>query len=997
MQRGFTTGFEMRNKKAQEISGIARTEHKFTVALLNLCVTGLLFVACSPGVVSPPHFNPSNDITAAAGSIRIMSPAMYSMVDTDTVNLQLWCDETSLINITEPESPNAIEYTCHQGTNQVIIPLSSRIGIKKIELHNAGFETSVLHLVRVDQNVAPPLFTRALALMNEQCSTCHQGEMSPIFRLDELTSEASFVAQRWVLPGEPGNSPVYQALQGAGLGGTMPLASAGWLPDLYPDIIADWINAIEPSNDKSQAFAFSCNPNEPSIEHHLRRLTKAQLQNTLRDWLAPLPEQLANDIWASTAAAFELLPDDTRENGFGRSDKSFSLDHLEAWHQVATLVGQAIANSADAQEALGPDCGALSSSPLSLLTESFNDSASLTEWMQSGSNNSLQDAPTLFSVANQRLTTSSPLINIHSHLLRPGSDSWSNYTFKGQMQRSAGGIGVTFYSDYPNSDTYFRLRASDSTPIEIAPHSASGGVTQGTCRSGVMMAQDVDYRFKVEVAQSAARAKMWPVSETEPTAWLIEDCSLPSPHTLAQGTIGVWSMQAGTKTWDNFSVVGSNASGCDTEYVVDHIASRLLRKALDTDTLVTLSNFFSEHGWAPLISRLLMRPEFMYHVEIEGDDIGSPTQSLLVLNDYELANRLSYHYWDTMPDDFLWSMATQGSLKEAQGYETALNYVLGHDKAIYSIKDFVRQWLQLDKLPHFAANPTPSIIAAGPQDILEHLEDFRDDAIEEMVDFVRYWVQEDGTFADLFMSSITTTQSPLVASVYEIDPASDTEPLRTFPQQERVGLLGRAALHITGTHESSPIHFGAKVQKRILCNPIPTPDASLQDMITPPTPDASLTQREQIENLTNQGQCASCHSKINPLGFAAQNIDAFGRFTEVEEVFDDEGNKLATHFLDTQVENTELFPGDNQNVTGLRELSEHIVESGKASACVSKHYFNYTFGRADNESLGGCDKESMRQSLTDPRGTLKSFLKSAAELDSFKTRRFTPDPADGGS
>jgi hypothetical protein len=187
-------------------------------------------------------------------------------------------------------------------------------------------------------------------------------------------------------------------------------------------------------------------------------------------------------------------------------------------------------------------------------------------WLDTSGNNSMNEAPNLFAVepipdGGQGLVTNSTDTNIHSHYATTDSDQWWGYEYFGQMRFSddSSGIGVTVLSDYPNSDSYLRLRRYGDQPgFALSPHSSSSlDVCQGETQSGVVAVPNVWYRFRfrTEDENGATRvlARVWDAREQEPGSWQI-DC-LWSAWPSAAGRPGVWSMGGGQKMWDELGAV----------------------------------------------------------------------------------------------------------------------------------------------------------------------------------------------------------------------------------------------------------------------------------------------------------------------------------------------------------------------------------------------------------------------------------------------------------
>ena len=117
-----------------------------------------------------------------------------------------------------------------------------------------------------------------------------------------------------------------------------------------------------------------------------------------------------------------------------------------------------------------------------------------------------------------------------------------------------GGIGVTFFSQYPQEDSYYRLRRYKNNAFHISPH---GTKVVGDTNTGVVPAHNVWYRFKVRIedtgTRSQIRAKVWPENSAEPADWQA-DCYDASTTRLTAGTIGVWSYHSGSKYWNDLKV-----------------------------------------------------------------------------------------------------------------------------------------------------------------------------------------------------------------------------------------------------------------------------------------------------------------------------------------------------------------------------------------------------------------------------------------------------------
>ncbi|MEM7233867.1 MAG: PKD domain-containing protein, partial [Planctomycetota bacterium] len=180
------------------------------------------------------------------------------------------------------------------------------------------------------------------------------------------------------------------------------------------------------------------------------------------------------------------------------------------------------------------------------------------DWLDTAAGNSLKEDDRLFSVVEidgeDAIRTTSTATNIHSHFRTP----FQTTSFRGEFRvdNSRGGVGITFHSDYPNSDTYYRLRRFKRKDFHISNHGTS---TSGDGSSGVVPRAKVWYAFAVSVengsSETRIRAKIWEAKGSEPDSWQI-DVRDDSETRLVSGKVGLWSMGSGRKYWRRLQVNG---------------------------------------------------------------------------------------------------------------------------------------------------------------------------------------------------------------------------------------------------------------------------------------------------------------------------------------------------------------------------------------------------------------------------------------------------------
>jgi hypothetical protein len=196
-------------------------------------------------------------------------------------------------------------------------------------------------------------------------------------------------------------------------------------------------------------------------------------------------------------------------------------------------------------------------------SETYAAGENFADWLDTAANNSMTEDDRLFQVydlgGEKVFGTTSTQTNIHSHYFATEIDFVSAYEYTGRMMMTSrrGGIGVTFFSQYPSEDAYYRLRRYGSNAFHIAPH-PDGKKISGDTDTGVVPAPNKWYRFKVQVEDTGSRteirAKVWPDGASEPSAWQVNAYDASTTTRLTEGTFGVWSYSSGSKYWDDLAV-----------------------------------------------------------------------------------------------------------------------------------------------------------------------------------------------------------------------------------------------------------------------------------------------------------------------------------------------------------------------------------------------------------------------------------------------------------
>lgn len=380
---------------------------------------------------------------------------------------------------------------------------------------------------------------------------------------------------------------------------------------------------------------------------------------------------------------------------------------------------------------------------------------------------------------------------------------------------------------------------------------------------------------------------------------------------------------------------------------------------------------------------VMSSPRFVNHVEIDGSAL-TAADDLLQLTAYEIASRLSYLFWGTMPDAALFAAAEDGSLATEAGFSLQLTRVFADDRTRQTLWQFWSEWLRLEKFTGFeTTRPGFQSLVDGqtPSDSLY------DDMVQEVRELTEsFSFERAATLSQLLQSRESVTRSAELAALYGVPPASGAiSP--SFPDGERAGLLQRAALLVSNLETTNPFHRGALVRRNLLCDPLPQPDPNTlpPGSLDPPPITADQTTRERFAaKIEGNATCASCHDGFAAIGYALESFDALGRYRTTERVFDEQtGELLAELPLDTGGVARVVYD-DASPVAGAAELNQRIVDSKKVERCLSSKYFGYALRRLPaTQSLDECVIDDLAAALDDPAAGLGDAFARIARHASF--------------
>lgn len=339
-----------------------------------------------------------------------------------------------------------------------------------------------------------------------------------------------------------------------------------------------------------------------------------------------------------------------------------------------------------------------------------------------------------------------------------------------------------------------------------------------------------------------------------------------------------------------------------------------------------------EEALQMLLEVFLISPSFLMRNELAE----VPEGDYFLLSDYEVAARLSYMLWDSMPDEELFDVAAAGGLRTREAVAEQAVRMLQDPKARPALARFHRGYMQMgpdsrwaemirdpDRYPAFDAAQVPLL----------------SEETERVFDFVVF--ENQGTFQDLLTTPVGFVNAEL-APLYGLDPAnfgSNLELVAFYPEV-RPGVFTRAGFLASHSHydRTAPSLRGDFLQEEVLCTDIPTPPPNTSNVLVPEDPNLA-TARERLEALVSAPECINCHQLIDPAGYALEGFDAVG---SVQTTDNDQGVPVDT--------SASVYMGGEVtvDVDGASELMRMLAASPAASICYAKKWVEHAYQRQMN-------------------------------------------------
>jgi mono/diheme cytochrome c family protein len=324
--------------------------------------------------------------------------------------------------------------------------------------------------------------------------------------------------------------------------------------------------------------------------------------------------------------------------------------------------------------------------------------------------------------------------------------------------------------------------------------------------------------------------------------------------------------------------------------ILTSLARRAYRRPVTGDEVQTLMQFYEagranartgaggetgadvrgfESGIQAALERMLVSFNFLFR--LESDPANAAAGTIYRLSDIDLASRLSFFLWSSVPDDELLTVAARRQLKEPAVLERQIRRMLRDARSRALVDSFGSQWLGIRK----AASHLPD-----PNVFPEFDENLRDAFQKETTLFLDSQLREDRSILDLLSADYSFVNERL-AQHYEI-PGVYGERFRkvTFASGARGGLLGQGGILMVTSYpdRTAPVLRGFWVLDNLLGMPPPPPPTDVPDLQPTANDGRALSIREQMERHRQNPACAACHVRMDPIGFAMENFDAIGRW-----------------------------------------------------------------------------------------------------------------------
>jgi len=394
--------------------------------------------------------------------------------------------------------------------------------------------------------------------------------------------------------------------------------------------------------------------------------------------------------------------------------------------------------------------------------------------------------------------------------------------------------------------------------------------------------------------------------------------------------VGPFATQAEKPSRRKVLICDPNSGPDCVERILSTLARRAYRRPVTKDEVASLLRFVSlarsegqtpEQGIQLAIQAILVSPHFLFRIEHDPD----PTDPAMIHNisEVELASRLSYFLWSSMPDDELLAAAEAGQLRTPGVLETQVKRMLADPRSAALANNFVGQWLETRNL---------DTVEPDLQKFPEWGPDLRNAMKTETWMFFNAILSENRPLSD-FLDARFTFLNDLLAKHYGIDGVAGPGFRRLdLNTEQRGGILSQASVLTVSSYSNrtSPVIRGKYVLQNILGAPPPPPPPNLP-VLDEEAVGKTSSLRQQLEKHRSNAVCASCHSRMDVLGFGLENYDAVGKWRTLDGKF--------------PIDSSGTLP-NGKSFSGPAELRVLLKEElPEFARCLTEKMLTYSLGR----------------------------------------------------
>ena len=349
-----------------------------------------------------------------------------------------------------------------------------------------------------------------------------------------------------------------------------------------------------------------------------------------------------------------------------------------------------------------------------------------------------------------------------------------------------------------------------------------------------------------------------------------------------------------------------------TSAEIDHLMALVTSATSQGDT--------AELGFQLALRAALLSPNFIFRPELDASPASLTPHPL---NDYELASRLSYFLWSSMPDDRLFGVAKAGQLHQPASLDGEVTRMLADPKAQALIDNFAGQWLFIRKIDEVTPDAT----------LFPQFDGSLRAAMKAETQLLFREVAFNGLPANQLLTAPFTFANDRLAQYYGLPPVGSTQPQRVdlSNNSQRRGFLTHAGFLTVNSHadRTSPVLRGKYVLTELLCENVPPPPGNVNVSVVP-DPTGGKTLRQILQAHIQNASCAACHNLMDPIGFSMENYNAVGVYRTMDGML--------------PVDSTGML-STGQKISGLMDLAQIVGSDPAFPKCMASKLYTYALGR----------------------------------------------------